>query len=161
MKELTFQLVRGRSWTSKIIGYFGAGYYSHIDVLTPTGLLRGSRSDEIMGIPPGYMDRPQNYEKWERQTRYILNIDAIQYEKYWQFSDKQLGKPYDRRGLLNTFVFGRDWREDDSWWCSEEVARNGEYAGLWEIPPEVNNVDPGDCAFLFAGKGAWRVELGQ
>jgi len=48
---ITWQLVRGvfvwwrlDTWTSALIGWFGAGYYSHIDVVTPDGLLRGARS---------------------------------------------------------------------------------------------------------------------
>ena len=154
--NITWQLVRGKELSSAIIGYFGAGYYSHIDVITPNGLLRGARSDWIGAVPPGVHDRNQNYEVWERCTRYTVEVSPDQYARYWAFSDKQLGKPYDTRGLFRTFVLGqpRDWRADDSWWCSELVAANGEQAGIWKIPPEVRYVTPGDCAFLFAGKQA-------
>jgi hypothetical protein len=142
-----------------LIGFWGLGFYSHIDVLTPTGMLRGARSDWIKGIPPGYMDRPYDYERWEAQTQFTLEVSEDQYDKYWRYSDKQLYKPYDFRGLIKTFVFGRNWRDDDSWWCSEEVAMNGEVAGIWTLPEHVKNVEPGHCAFLLAGKSAVIKEI--
>ncbi len=158
-RELTYQLVRGYGWLSKTIGYWGRGYYSHIDVITPAGYLRGARSDVIQGIPAGYEDRPQNYEKWERQTRYTILVTDDQYERYWDFSDRQLHKPYDTWGLLHSFVLDRDWRDDSAWWCSEEVAANLEAAGVIQIAPEINAVTPGDCAFIFAGLNAVRQEM--
>lgn len=157
--NLTFQLVRGKSWTSKVIGYFGAGFYSHIDVETPQGYLRGARSDVIKGIPAGYRDRPQNYESWAACTRYTIDVTPDQYAKYWRFSDDQLGKPYDSRGLISAFILGRNWRDDGQWWCSEETAMNGEYAGLWIIPPEMTSVEPGDMVYLLAGKQAARETI--
>lgn len=157
--KLVWQLVRGTGISSRLIGWFGSGYYSHIDVETPSGYLRGARSDVIKGIPSGYRDRPQNYETWATQTRYSLEVTTPQYERYWQFSNAQLGKPYDKRGLIDAFLLGRNWRDDGQWWCSEEVAANLEAAGLVTIPPEVRSVEPGDCAFLFAGLGCEREEI--
>jgi hypothetical protein len=157
--EITFQLVRGLTATSRVIGYFGAGFYSHIDVITPKGMLRGARSDVIMGIPAGCQDRPQDYEKWATQTRYTLDLTPDQWGKYWEFSDRQIGKPYDKRGLVSAFVFGRDWRDDSMWWCSEWTAMNVEYTGFWTIPPEITSVEPGDMAFLLTGAGARREEI--
>jgi len=168
MNTISWQLVRGKAywnqpvtWTSPLIGYFGGGFYSHIDVLTPFGMLRGARSDVIRGIPSGVQDRPQHYAKWERCTRYTVDVSDGEYDRYWEFSAAQLGKPYDDRGLLKTFVLDepRDWRQQDSWWCSELVAATGEHAGIWVIPPEVQAVNPGDCAYLFAGKRARIQEL--
>jgi hypothetical protein len=53
-----------------------------------------------------------------------------------------------------------DTRESNKPRFYVEVARNVEYAGLWLIPPEVSNVEPGACAFLFAAAGAKRQEMG-
>lgn len=170
-ETLTWQLVRGRfDWkrpstiTSPIIGYFGADYYSHIDVLTPKGMLRGARSDVIKGIPAGYQDRPQNYEKWAKCTRFSLEVSLGTWVKYWEFSDKQLGKPYDAHGLIETYVFAntrwaRKWRDQDSWWCSEEVGANWEYARMFELPPEKRLITPGDCAMVLTGARAKREEM--
>jgi hypothetical protein len=159
MKTITWQTVRGKGISSRAIGWFGGGFYSHIDVITPIYALRGARSDKILGIPPGYRDRPQNYEKWAACTRWTVEVTDEQYAAYWMYSQLQLGKPYDSRGLVETFVFGRDWREDNSWWCSEEVAMNGEQAKLWTISKEMDSVEPGDCCFLFMGMNAVRQEM--
>lgn len=159
MKQITFQLVRGAGISSRLIGWFGAGYYSHIDTETPAGLLRGARSDVIEGIAPGVRDRPQAYEKWLRQTRFTITVTDNQYERFWQFSDAQVGKPYDSRGLLDTFLFGRDWREDGQWWCSELVAACLEAGVIIEIAPEKKSVEPGDCVDIFEGLQAVRVEV--
>jgi hypothetical protein len=159
MKALTWQTVRGRGKSSRAIGWFGGEFYSHIDVLTPEGLLRGARSDVIQGIQPGYRDRPQNYEKWAACTRWTVEVTDEQYDKYWAYSKLQLGKPYDSRGLIETFVFGREWREDNAWWCSEEVAMNGEQAGIWVIPEEMTSVEPGDNVYIFVGMGAVRQAM--
>lgn len=163
-KSIAFQLVRGLSWTSRAIGYFGAGYYSHIDAVTPQGYLRGARADVITPrggrpIPAGFQDRPQHYERWARATRYTITVSEKQYRRYWDFSDAQLGKPYDKHGLFDTFILGRDWRDDGQWWCSEEVARNLEVALIIDLPAELHSVNPGDCAFIFAGLKAFRQEM--
>lgn len=170
-ETITWQLVRGMviwwkpsTWTSWIIGFFGAGFYSHIDVVTPKGMLRGARSDVIRGIEPGYLDRPQNYEKWARCTRYTIEVPIDTWKRYWEYSDNKVGAPYDERALIFAFAFGFKHKvhdKRDKWvgWCSQEVAINGAHAGLWKIPSEVSNVTPGDCAFLFCGKNAVRTEM--
>ena len=161
MKQITFQLVRGKGWSSALIGYFGAGFYSHIDVLTPKGELRGARSDWHGNIPPGYEDRPYDYEKWAAQTQYTIDVSDDQWTAYWGYSAAQLGKPYDKRGLVDSFVFGRNWRDDNAWWCSEEVAVNLEKA--WIIPPlpkYMMSVEPGDCVFTLMGLQARVKDIG-
>ncbi len=161
MKELTWQLVRGKGPSSWLIGFQGSGYYSHIDVLTPAGMLRGARSDWIGNVPPGYDDRPYGYEQWRTQTQYTVTVTDAQWAAYWAFSDAQLGKPYDKRGLVESFVLGRNWRDDDAWWCSEEVAVNMEKALIIPpLPSYIINVEPGDCAFLFMGLAAKVNDIG-
>jgi hypothetical protein len=159
VKQLVTQLVRGRSLLSRGIGYWGRGFYSHIDVVTPLGLLRGARSDEILGIESGVRDRPQNYETWARCTRYTIDLTDAQWEVYWEFSDKQVGKPYDTDGVIRAFVFGRDWRDDSNWWCSELWARNLEVPRVIQIAPEINAITPGDCGYILAGLKAVRKEM--
>jgi hypothetical protein len=166
MKVITWSLVRAKGLISRSIGWFGAGYYSHIDVVTPEGALRGARSDRWAGVDPGYQDRPWAYAAptWQAWTLYSSEVSDEQYERYWDFSDAKLGAPYDERSLLAAFLFGhkhklRDRRSKWVGWCSQEVALNGEHAGLWAIPPEVIDVTPGDCAYLFAGRHAKRTEM--
>jgi hypothetical protein len=122
-------------------------------------MLRGARSDWILGIPPGCRNRPQDYEKWAARTRWTVGVTEEQYEAYWKYSDSQLGKPYDSRGLIESFVFGRDWRDDAAWWCSEWVAMSGEQAKMWTVSKEMTSVEPGDTCYIFIGKGALREDM--
>lgn len=154
---MRWRIQQGKGLVSAGIGWFGGGGYSHIDVFTPAGFLRGSRSDIHLGIPAGYQDRPENYDDGNilRYTIFTLDVTPAQEAMYWEFSNRQLGKPYDKRGILG-FTFGRrDWREPDSWYCSEEVQANCEYATIFRpLPPELWRVDPGDNAFEFIQAGA-------
>jgi hypothetical protein len=174
--EITWQLVRAPGFSSAAIGFDGMGYYSHIDVVTPSGFLRGARSDTVRAgkwkIPPGYRDRPQGYTKWIRATRFTIEVTPIQYEKYWTFSERQLGKPYACRNLFETFILGwrygvkphwskKTWRDEAAWWCSDEVGANMEAAGIVEVPPILRGITPGSCGFMFTGLNARRREIIQ
>jgi hypothetical protein len=157
--SISWSLVLGMAWASRFIAYWGSGGFSHIDVITPAGMYRGSRSDVIKGVPPGYEDRPAHYETWARQTIYTLPVTAEQYRLYWEFSERQLHKPYASRGLMRSFGLNQhgktDWRSQQAWWCSQEVMANCEYAGIGApLARYVNSVEPGDCAMFFSGAGA-------
>lgn len=154
---MRWRIQQGRGLFSGAIGWFGGGGYSHIDVFTTDGQLRGARADELAGVKSGYRDRPANYDDAHisRYTMFTLNVSPTQERRYWDFSNAQLGKPYDKRGIAG-FAFGkRDWRDESAWYCSEEVQANCEYAGIFSpLPPELWRVDPGDNAFEFCQKGA-------
>ena len=158
---MRWQFVRGRGLISSLISWYD-GIYSHVDVITPQGKLRGALSTTIGGVAPGYRDRPADYgiHNWCVRTVFTLPVTEKQEKKYWEFSNRQLGKPYDSRGIAG-FVFGkRNWREPDSWFCSEEVQANCEYADI--SPPmyeNANRVDPGDLAFILCALGASYVDL--
>jgi len=162
MQKMQWQFVRGRGFASRLISWYD-GIYSHVDWITPNGMLRGARSDMVYtptckeGIHPGYRDRPMDYDikDWSLRTIFTLNVTSEQAQVYKDFSDAQLGKPYDSRGITG-FVFDkRNWHEPDSWFCSEEVQANLEAAGI--SPPmyeDSNRVDPGDLAFILCALGA-------
>lgn len=156
---MQWSLVQGRGAGSTLIGWFGGGGYSHVDVITPSGLLRGARSDYIGGAAPGYQDRHPNYDDWVRQTIFTLPTTDAQNKLYWEFSDEQLGKPYDKRGILGFATGKRDWHDPTAWFCSEEVAANAQYAGIFpEFFEDCWRVDPGDIAFILCALRADRYE---
>lgn len=155
---------RGMGLASWAIGYFGSGYYSHVDVITPSGKMRGARSDVITTrgtvVPSGYYDRPFDYEVPFVLDIFEMDIPDSQERLYWQFSDRQLGKPYDSRGIWGIALGRRDWRQTDSWFCSEEVAANCEFASiirpLWS---GYNSIDPGEMALILSSHGAKLTRL--
>jgi hypothetical protein len=132
MPELHLQFVAERALGSEAIGWFSAGHLSHVDAVLPDGMLLGARSDRVGGRPPGVWARPPGYLRFSRRALATLPASDEQYALWLAFLDAQRGKPYDWRAIWG-FVFGRNWREEDSWICSELQARALEVAGL--IPP--------------------------
>lgn len=66
-----------------------------------------------------------------------LDCTGPQANLFWNFLLDQLNKPYDWRAIVG-FGFGRrDWREDDSWFCSELQVRALEVAGLLKLPADI------------------------
>lgn len=155
---MRWQLVQAKGPASWTIGWFGGGGYSHSDVITPTGKLRGARSDIIGGAhKPGYFDRDWDYaaKNWIKRTVFTLEVSPLQEKRYWEFSEEQIGKPYDRRGILGFATGERDWHDPTSWFCSEEIYANAEYAAIFNpTPDDMWKVDPGDLVFSFAQAGA-------
>lgn len=132
--NIRMQFVGGTTWSSKIIERFGHGLpISHVDsVLTdaicdrlhvPRGSLLGARSDKLGAPAAGVQIRNPGYEKWH--YRLVVNLPCPKgiADKYYAFVLSQVNKPYDSVGLIGAFLFGRDWRAPDAWWCSELNAR--------------------------------------
>lgn len=128
------QFVGSTTWSSTLIKWFGHGLpVSHVDTVLPDGIcdargvphgsLLGARSERLGAPAGGVQIRPPDYETWSyRLTVPLPCPDAIA-DKYHEFVLSQVGKPYDGVGLISNFIFGRDWRRADSWWCSELNAR--------------------------------------
>jgi hypothetical protein len=152
---------------SLAIRYWSAGPFSHVDTVLPDGRLLGARSDVLKGIPSGFQIRPAGYAKFSRICIVELEMTGDQFFAFNQFEQQQIGKPYDGPGILGfvfpSFVHARDWREPDSWFCSEE-----KQAGLevCKWMPEVhfpdNRVTPVANYQMVQARGAkivrdWRV----
>ena len=166
MSFVRLHCVRGAGLTSDLIGYFGAGVYSHTDIVLPNGDLLGARADVIKGrdgnpIPSGVRVRPQNYEMWTRRTLFELNVTPQQHRAFYDYAHSQIGKPYDTDGIRR-FIFNqeRDWRDPASWWCSEFGVYCGEVAKVIPpIPLSITHITPGDCALIYASAGATVTEI--
>lgn len=144
--------------SSQLIAWFSAGHFSHVDCIVPNGLLLGARSDVIGGIPAGVQYRPQYYAHWVRRT--VFEIPATQTEEraFYRFLTSQIGKPYDHQAIF-AFVLNRDWREDDSWICSELQAAALEASGI--TPPlylAANKITPVALALAVSALSGTRVK---
>lgn len=137
---------RGSDYLSRTIGWFGGGYYSHSTTLFPrnqlamlkrakpdydlsripsTGwLVIDSRNDEVGGAPPGVQVRSANYLKHNKERVTWRHIPCTRAQELIVYAAliSQLGKPYDKVGILE-FVTGalkdRNWRSENAWFCSE------------------------------------------
>jgi hypothetical protein len=167
MPEIRLQFVAARDIGSSLIRWFSAGPFSHVDAIVDEAALRllepgtggampagavclvrpgwlfGSRSDRVGGQPPGVQIRPPGYATFSRRVVATIPATEAQLAGFWRFQRAQLGKPYDSTAIWG-FAAGRDWRETDSWYCSEDQARALE-------PPETGSwLDPNkDGAGIF------------
>jgi uncharacterized protein YycO len=126
MIRLAFRL--GLGWTSRLIARFSAGHLSHVDVKLPNGKLLGARSDNVGG-GEGVRERPDPYEPVAKMVYFEIEATPEQLAKFYGFLYDQLGKPYDHLAIL-AFIWNRNWRDDDAWYCSELVAAALEEAGM-------------------------------
>lgn len=144
---LRFQFSRQDDLTSDLIALGGAGDFSHVDIVLPNGSLLGARSDHIDGLT-GVQIRKPGYAKWTRQVFIDVPCTASQAAKAYDFAIEQVGKGYDKWAIA-AFVVGRDWREEDKWFCSELGARVGEVAGVFaEMFSPVNKIEPVELSLV-------------
>lgn len=147
------QYVLGKDIASKAIGWFSSGYFSHVDCVLPDRRLLGARSDHVGGAGSGVYIRTANYEPWVRRVMMVLPCSITQRGQYHRFLLDQLGKPYDMQAIA-AFLFNRDWREPDSWICSELQCAAGEAAGvLPKLYMRASKITPVACALAYSAAG--------
>lgn len=114
------------SWAIRLYDH---GPWSHVDAVLPDGLL-GARLDELGGKPAGVQLRPFTYCNFHAISRVFVDCTEDQRAKFYEFLNSQIGKPYDPSAIAG-FVFDRDWRNPDSWFCSELQGVALEDAGIF------------------------------
>lgn len=130
---IKLQFVGATDLGSGAIKWFTQGEVSHVDIVLPDGSLLGSRSDTIDGIPPGVQIRPTGYAVWEKVVGVSLSCPPDMETDFYRFATAEIGKPYDELGILG-FVFGRNWRDDKAWFCSEYGGAMLEKCGYFPTP---------------------------
>jgi len=144
---IAFQYIGARGPAAGAIDWLSCGHLSHVDVIdTRHGRyqLVGARSDGAGGMGPGVWPRKQGYFG-NVARRLVLQLETTpeQERVFWRFIDGQIGLPYDHTAIL-AFAFNRDWREPDSWFCSELQQTACEVAGmvpvLYQRPNKVTPV---------------------
>jgi len=150
---IQIQFVCEANIASQAIAWFSQGHFSHVDAVLPDGNLLGARNDSVGGQPPGVRVRPQGYAKFSERIVMTIPASAVQTKAYYDFLNSQLGKPYDTRAIWG-FVLGRDWREDDSWICSELQSAAGESSlVLPKLYLAANKITPVGCALAYSAVG--------
>ncbi len=155
------QFVLGYGVVSRAIAYGSAGHFSHVDAVLPSGSLYGARSDRIVTpqgvvIEPGVQVRPPFYEKWKERVVMAIPITPDQERALWWFEAQQEGKRYDQSAIFAFFTGRvRDWREDDSWFCSELQTAAPEFSGVFPtIYTPASKVTPACLATIMSAKSA-------
>ena len=125
--DLTF--VRGDRIASGLIAWFSSGHLSHVDANLGNGQFLGAYEHKVCGIPAGVQLRPIRYDTFLKRVTFSIPVTSDQRAAWLQFLHDQIGKPYDWAAIAG-FVTGRNWRERDSWICSELQAAALEAAGI-------------------------------
>lgn len=150
---IRLQFVCEAALSSRAIAWFSAGHFSHVDALLPDGSLLGARDDAVGGRAPGVRIRPPDYVRWTRRVVMAVPASAVQTDMFYAFLHRQLGKPYDSAAIW-AFAFNRNWREPDSWICSELQSAAGEHAGILpRLYLAANKITPVSCALAFSAVG--------
>lgn len=149
MAQITIQFSAQNDIGSDVIKIFEHGLYSHVDVVMPDGSLLGARSDKILGIPAGVYIRPNTYANFSAAKRITIECADEEKSKFYEFANDQIGKPYDETAIL-AFAANRDWRNPDSWFCSEMGAAALEASGilLHPLATTVNKITPEDLLLV-------------
>lgn len=146
---ITWQFCKGPDLSSEAIEWFEHGGFSHVDTVMPDGTLLGARSDVIGGMPAGVQIRPADYLGSEYVYRVTLPTTPEQDIDYYEFLKQQLGKPYDKEGIVG-FIVGREWRDDSAWFCSELAMAALEQSAFlkWPLADHANKITPGDALLI-------------
>lgn len=156
---IQLQFVCEADLSSQAIAWFSQGHFSHVDAILPDGSLLGARDDSAGGQPPGVRIRPPGYAKFSRRVVMTVPSSPVATAVFYNFLIGQLGKAYDTQAIW-AFVLNRDWREDDSWICSELQSAAGEKAGILpKLYLAANKITPVACALAYSALGVAIMEF--
>lgn len=127
MEGVILQFSTTKDFGSWAIRQFTWSDWSHVDIVMPDGYLLGARQDG------GVKKRQPGYGKFSKVQHMIAKGAP---ESVYEYALSQWGKPYDWTSILN-FGMHRDWRENDSWFCSELVMWSFEQAKWPLLNPEI------------------------
>ena len=136
---------------SPLIEWFGAGKCSHVDTilsddspvrLGPPGWLYGARADRVGGRHSGVWSRPPDYAVFTYRCVATIPVTDEQADLFWRAEVEKFGMPYDTTAIWG-FAAGRNWRDTDSWFCSEKQIDSALRAGIVRpLPGPISKVPP-------------------
>lgn len=134
-----------------LIRYGTRSRWTHVDAVLPDGSLLGSTLDG------GVQIRPPTYAKFSETLTTYIETDCA--DRFYEKLHSQIGKPYDWRAIISFGLGERDWRETDSWFCSELQIWAMEQAGFFDrqLLVQENRLSPRDQLLLFS---PWIVLIG-
>jgi uncharacterized protein YycO len=77
--------------------------------------------------------------KYPNYVMLDINVPDLSYAK--AFAKNQIGKEYDWTAIFS-FIFRRDWQEEDKWFCSELVEATLIAGGLKRFRDSANRITP-------------------
>lgn len=113
MDTVIVRLVQDVGITARFICWWTWGRWSHVELVTKNKMALGAR------LKGGVAVRPLDYAKIKSELFIEIQVNDI--EKFWQFANSQLGKPYDWKALLGLGIRANFANPPNKWFCSEFV----------------------------------------
>lgn len=100
--------------------------WSHVDLVDDRGAV-----PELIGAvaPTGVVRQPMAERLRLASQAALVEFSVRDRNAVLDAAASQLGRPYDWLGVAGIALRGRDWQEDDCWFCSELVAWSFSAAG--------------------------------
>ena len=158
--SVTLQFCGFESLIARVIEKFTdpLGKTGHVDLVLMDGSLLGAQNESgLGGKPSGVQIRPASYVAESGGTdliRVTIPTDPFADKKVYDFAMAQIGKPYDVTAIAG-FVAGRNWREDDAWFCSELAAAALEQGAIFPSPlyAPANKITPAGLLLVASAFG--------
>jgi uncharacterized protein YycO len=121
---------RSKSVGSLILQIYMKHNYSHVGVFIDADTILEAVSPEGVKLT-NLKEFKERYKSTEERIIYTTRVNRAE-------ALAQLGKPYDKVGLLSLLLGTRKWNDKDKWFCSELVALysglfNKEYSGHVDV----------------------------
>jgi hypothetical protein len=117
METLQIRFIRGTGWDSKVIEWDTRCWTSHVELvsifMTFGAQLKGGVKWRSVLDPC--------YKNVDWIEVFEIQITDLQHERLQKIMEETDGLPYDWRAIVSFGLGQRDWREPDSWFCSEFV----------------------------------------
>ena len=159
MPCLCIRLVAQRGVGAAIIRAGQLGYATtHVEAVVPGGYLGAHLADGVQVKPVGYDAGTVTAERFV-----AVHVTATQFARFHAFLRAQLGRPYDRRAIVDFALAAIGvplrvappgaWREPDRWECAALQLAALIHAVIVDgaLFADAHHVTPRDLAVLLAG----------
>jgi len=161
---LRWQFVTENDFGSRAIQWFTSGRASHVGFLLDDDSELGARFDKVKvrgkTYKPGVHIRPPGYADFASRIVIAVKVPDAVGCAYRSFLFNAIGQLYDLKAILG-FATNRDWREPDSWICSELQAAAWEHAWMTRrLFSPASRISPVGFALVVTGSGGYVDEQG-
>lgn len=127
-------LFSSQSFYSQVIKLATWSRWNHVAFVLESGEVLGALSQGVCITPIDYAGTRVEF----------FDVDCPNFN--WDWLRAQLGKPYDWTAIAG-LAMHRDWREDDSWFCSELLAAAFEHSDYPLLRADhLNRITPRDIS---------------
>jgi hypothetical protein len=123
VSEIAVDFLEGPGWTSRLIGWFGAGSWSHVASVLSDGRYLDSRNEVLAHVPAGVHIRQPSTEVWVKKCRATLQVTSQDYASWEASLRAKIGTAYDQ-SAIEGFIEGKPALHTAGRWICSALAIN-------------------------------------